>query len=70
MSLSMPKENSLWHARIGIFNLNRTYITKIKVPRLPLTNYHFSVHFFFIRTSKISLRLIVLIFLSFPASCS
>ena len=46
MSLSMPKENSLWHARIGIFNLNRTYITKIKVPRLPLTNCHFSVHFF------------------------
>ena len=39
----MPIENRLWHARIGIFNLNRTYIKKIKVPRLPLTNCYFSV---------------------------
>ena len=46
MSLSMPIENSLWHARIGIFNLNRTYIKKVKVLRLPLTNCHFSVLFF------------------------
>ena len=46
MSLSMPIENSLWHARIGIFNLNRTYIKKIKASRLPLTNCHFSVLFF------------------------
>ena len=46
MSLSMPIENSLWHARIGIFNLNRTYIKKIKASRLPLTNCHFSVLLF------------------------
>ena len=46
MSLYMPTQNSLWHARIGIFNLNKTYIQKIKVPRLPLTNCHFSVLFF------------------------
>ena len=26
MYLSMPIEHSLWHTRIGIFNLNRTYI--------------------------------------------
>ena len=42
-SLSMPTENSLWHAKIGIFNMNRTYIKKIKLPSLPLTNCHFSV---------------------------
>ena len=41
----MPIENSLWHARIGIFNLNRAYIQKIKVPRLTKTNCHFSVLF-------------------------
>ena len=46
LSLSMPIENSLWHARVGIFNLNRTYIKKIKVPRFPLINCHFSVLFF------------------------
>ena len=34
MSLSMPIENSLCHARIGIFNLNRTCIKKLEVPRL------------------------------------
>ena len=43
--LSMPIENSLWHARIGIFNLSRTYIKKIKVPRFPLINCYFSVLF-------------------------
>ena len=53
MPLSMPIENSLWHARYIIyiilyiiFNLNRIYIKNIKVPRLPLTNCHFSVLFF------------------------
>ena len=46
MYLHMPIQNSLWHARIGIFNLNKIYIQKIKVPRLPLTNCHFSVLFF------------------------
>ena len=45
MSLFMPIENSLWHARIGIINLNNC-IKKIKVPRLPLINCHFSVLFF------------------------
>ena len=40
----MPIENSLWHARIGIFNLNRTYIKKIKVNKL--INCRFSVPFF------------------------
>ena len=29
--LSMLIKNSLWHARIGIFNLNRTYSKKIKL---------------------------------------
>ena len=43
ISLSMPIENILWHARIGIFNLNRK---KKKVPRLPLINCHYSVLFF------------------------
>ena len=38
--------NRKWCARIGTFNLNRTYFKKIKVPRLPLTNCHFSVLFF------------------------
>ena len=37
-------ENSLRHARIGIFNLNRTCMKK--VPRLSLRKYHFSVLFF------------------------
>ena len=46
MFLSKPIENSLWYAKIGIFNLNRTYIKKMKVPRLLLTNCHFSVLFF------------------------
>ena len=46
MSLCIPIENSLWHARMGIFKLNRTYSKKIKVPRFPLTNFHFSVLFF------------------------
>ena len=46
MSLSMPIENSLWHEGIGIFNLNKTNINKIKVPRFILTNCHFSVLFF------------------------
>ena len=46
MSLSMRIENSLWHARIKIFNLDRTYIKKIKVPRVPLKNCHFSALFF------------------------
>ena len=45
MSLFMPIENSLWHARIGIINLNNC-IKKIKVPTLPLINCHFSVLFF------------------------
>ena len=30
-SLSIPMQNALWHARIGIFNLNRTYRKNIKV---------------------------------------
>ena len=38
--------DSLWYARIGITNLNRTYIKKIKVPRHPPRNFHFSVLFF------------------------
>ena len=42
MPLSMPIENSLWHSRIGIFNLNRAY----KVSRLPPANCHFNVLFF------------------------
>ena len=46
MSLSMPIENSLWHGRIGIFNLNETYSKKVKVHRLALTNCHFRVLFF------------------------
>ena len=45
LSLSMPIK-CLWNARIGIFNLNKTYIKKLKVPRLPLPNCHFSVLFF------------------------
>ena len=46
MSLSIPIENSLWYARIRIFNLNRTYIKKIKVPRLPVANCYFIIMFF------------------------
>ena len=46
MSLSMPIENSLWHEKIGIFNLNRAYIKKTKALRLLLTNCHLSVLFF------------------------
>ena len=67
MSLYMPTQNSLWHARIGIFNLNKTYIQKIKVPRLPLTNCHFSVLFFqflffFIKLfSRLKLRKLLLL---------
>ena len=38
LSLSVPIENSLWHARIGLFNVDRAYIKKVKVPRLSLTN--------------------------------
>ena len=67
MSLYMPTQNSLWHARIGIFNLNKIYIQKIKVPRLPLTNCHFSVTFFqflffFIKLfSRLKLRKLLLL---------
>ena len=42
---TMLIKNSLWHARIGIFNLSRNYIKKIKVPRFPLINCRFSVLF-------------------------
>ena len=57
MFLSMLIENSLWHARIGIINLNN-YIKKIKVPRLPLINCHFSVLFFMVFfTIKVFFRL-------------
>ena len=46
MSLSMPIENILWQPRIRIFNLNRSYIKKLRVPRFPLINCSFSVLFF------------------------
>ena len=45
MSSSMPIENSLWHAKIEIFNLNRAYIEK-EVPIFLFINCHFSILFF------------------------
>ena len=41
--LPMLIKNSFWHARIGIFNLNRTYGKKIKLPSISSTNFHFIV---------------------------
>ena len=48
LSLSIPIENSLWHPGIGIFNLNRTYIKKLKVARLPLILVYCSFSFLFL----------------------
>ena len=81
MSISVKKYNILYihtsmssklclytcRHKIGIFNLNKIYIQKIKVPRLPLTNCHFSVTFFqflffFIKLfSRLKLRKLLLL---------
>ena len=37
VSLFMLIENSLWHPRIGIFNLKRTYNQKLKVSKIVQT---------------------------------
>ena len=71
LSLSVPIENSLWHARIGIFNVDRAYIKKVKVPRLSVTNVmlvYCSFRFFFIIKLLFRLKLPKLAFNSLYSS--